>query len=147
MVERVTDGGITDERGGKEVVASIGECAVVVVDCFHALQRVTLEHEDRVVERRSNVSFGGKEVPCLLLGSDVIRVEIDRETWVGKPSFLAGRRAGGNPGPFGEVVVVSSDGLCRNGPNVVEGASKLRIDGGYTFLDNVEYDDRLGRIL
>lgn len=89
QVELRTGGLVDDERGCEKVFAAEGESARVIGNRLHTLHGVALEHEERVVEDRVSVDVACEGVVCNLLRRDVIGLEIDGETRVGKPGLLA----------------------------------------------------------
>lgn len=135
--------GISNERCKKHVVASICEGCRAAVDSLHALHRVTLEKEKRVVEWRVSSNAESKEVICFSLSSDVICLHVDGKAWVRASDVLAWWRVEGNSSPCGEVTVCSRCWRAGEGSDVVEWLGVDGVNNGDAFLDNPEQDDGL----
>ena len=139
LLVKVRPGGsISDERGGKEVLAPEGKGGRIARDSVNALHRVALEHENRVVENRGSADGRCELGVCLLLGRDVVCLEVDGEAGVDEPIFLAWRSVEGDAGPSGEIDVASSSSCLGERTDIMEGLSIYRIDHVHAFLDNVE---------
>lgn len=146
LVQVSTGGLVGDERGSEEVGITEGKGGRLAVDGAETLGGVTLEHEEGVGKRRARSDVGGKVLPGLLHGLDVVRLEVQREAGVDKAILLAGSSVEADASPLGEVTVVSRVGRDSERTNVVERLADGGINSLDAFLDDPEENDGLARV-
>lgn len=139
-------GHVGDERRSKEILSPEGKGTGVLVDGPDTLRGISLEHEYRVIESRRPADGGGEHVVCLLLGRDIVALEIDGETGIGESYLLAWWRGRSNISPSSKVSVASSDRVSGQRADIMEWFGVNLVDLLHSFLNNVEEDNGLSAV-
>lgn len=143
LVQGGAVGGVGDERGEEKVVLAEGKGSGVTVDSLDTLVRVTLEHEEGVVEGRIALDVSREQVVGLALSGDVVGLDVDGEPGVVEAGLLARDGIKVDSGPGSEVEVGSGGGRGRDRADVEEGLGVGGVDDIDTLLDDPEQDDGL----
>jgi hypothetical protein len=143
LVESGITGLVSNQRSSKDILVAEGKSRVLGFNTTHSLSRVSLEHENGSIEGRLRASFGGKELPSVLHGGDIILLEVQGEPRVDKAILLAWDSINIDLSPPGQITVVSGLGSDGDGLEVMEGLGDLGIDGLDALLDQPEKNDGL----